>query len=398
MSKAPMPPDESARIAELKSFRILDTSAEQSYDDITRLAAQICDTPIAMVSFVDTDRQWFKSRVGLKPTETTREIAFCAHAVMDSDEMLIVPDATADARFADNELVVSDPMIRFYAGVPLATESGHAIGTLCVMDHKPRSLTEQQRQALEALARQVMTQLSLRQALDHVNQQQIELAKAIRQRDTLVAAISHELRTPLTAVLGYIDVLRETEGQIADDERKEFLTTAAGQAEELSHIIDDLLVAARLEQKTLKITRVPVNLQAQVAQVVEGLETPESHTIEVQATPVRAWGDPGRVRQIVRNLITNAVRYGGPDIGIHTYSNGNTAHIRVLDNGDPIPGGDIDTIFSPYRVSSSRNVAAGSIGLGLAISRQLANLMDGDITYRHDDANSIFDLELPAHA
>ncbi len=393
-----MPPDESARIAELKSFRILDTSAEQSYDDITRLAAQICDTPIAMVSFVDTDRQWFKSRVGLKPTETTREIAFCAHAVMDSDEMLIVPDATADARFADNELVVSDPMIRFYAGVPLATESGHAIGTLCVMDHKPRSLTEQQRQALEALARQVMTQLSLRQALDHVNQQQIELAKAIRQRDTLVAAISHELRTPLTAVLGYIDVLRETEGQIADDERKEFLTTAAGQAEELSHIIDDLLVAARLEQKTLKITRVPVNLQAQVAQVVEGLETPESHTIEVQATPVRAWGDPGRVRQIVRNLITNAVRYGGPDIGIHTYSNGNTAHIRVLDNGDPIPGGDIDTIFSPYRVSSSRNVAAGSIGLGLAISRQLANLMDGDITYRHDDANSIFDLELPAHA
>ncbi|MDX2344915.1 MAG: GAF domain-containing sensor histidine kinase [Acidimicrobiia bacterium] len=398
MSKAPMPPDESARIAELESFRILDTSAEQSYDDITRLAAQICDTPIAKVSFVDTDRQRFKSRVGLKPTETTREIAFCAHAVMDSDEMLIVPDATADARFADNELVVSDPMIRFYAGAPLATESGHAIGTLCVMDHKPRSLTEQQRQALEALARQVMVQLSLRQALDHGNQQQIELAKAIRQRETLVAAISHELRTPLTAVLGYIDVLRETEGQIADDERKEFLTTAAGQAEELSHIIDDLLVAARLEQKTLKITRVPVNLQAQVAQVVEGLETPESHTIEVQATPVRAWGDPGRVRQIVRNLITNAVRYGGSDIGIHTYSNGRTAHIRVLDNGDPIPGGDIDTIFSPYSVSSSRNVAAGSIGLGLAISRQLANLMDGDITYRHDDANSIFDLELPAHA
>jgi len=206
------------------------------------------------------------------------------------------------------------------------------------------------------------------------------------------------LRTPLTAVLGFIDVLRETEGQIEDSERKEFLSTAAGQAEELSHIIDDLLVAARLEQRTLSITRVPVNLQAQVSQVVEGLDTLKSRSIEVQATPVRAWGDPGRVRQIVRNLITNAVRYGGPDIGIHTYTDGETAHIRVLDNGDPIPGGDVESIFSPYRVSSSRSEAAGSIGLGLAISRQLANLMDGDITYRHDTANSIFDLELPAHA
>jgi signal transduction histidine kinase len=398
VSKAPMPPDESTRIAELESFRILDTSPERSYDDITRLAAHICDTPMAMVSFVDTDRQWFKSRVGLEAPETTREIAFCAHAIMDSDRTLVVPDATADARFADSELVINDPMIRFYAGAPLTTEGGHAIGTLCVMDSKPRTLTEHQTQALEALARQVMAQLSLRQALDHVTRQQAELTEAIRQRDTLVAAISHELRTPLTAVLGFIDVLRETEGEIADDDRKEFLTTAAGQAEELSHIIDDLLVAARLEQKTLEVTRVSVNLQAQVAQVVEGLETSKSHTIDVQATPVRAWGDPGRVRQIVRNLITNAVRYGGPDIGVHIYSNGRTAHIRVLDNGDPIPGGDIDTIFSPYRVSSSRREAAGSIGLGLTISRQLANLMDGDITYRHDDANSIFDLELPAHA
>ena len=193
-------------------------------------------------------------------------------------------------------------------------------------------------------------------------------------------------------------MLRETEVEIADDERKEFLTTAAGQAEELSHIIDDLLVAARLEQRTLKITRVPVNLQAQVAQVVEGLQTPHNRTIEVQATPVRAWGDPGRVRQIVRNLITNAVRYGGPDIGIHTSTDGRTAHIRVLDNGAPIEAGDIDTIFSPYQMASSRNEVAGSIGLGLTISRQLAHLMDGDITYRHDEANSIFDLELPAHA
>lgn len=397
MSKAPLPPDEAARIAELQAFCVLDTSPEQSYDDITRIASEICGAPIALVSFVDSDRQWFKSRVGLDQTETRREIAFCAHAILDSDKMLIVPDAAADVRFADSELVIRDPKIRFYAGAPLTTESGHAIGTLCVMDREPRILTSAQRASLEALARQVMAQLSLRQALEHVQQQQTELVEAIRQRDTLVAAVSHELRTPLTAVLGFIDVLRDDQAEIADDERKEFLATAAGQAGELSHIIDDLLVAARLEQKTLKITRVPVNLQAQVAQVVEGLGTPANRTIEVRAAPARAWGDPGRVRQIVRNLVTNAIRYGGPKIGIHTDSDGRKAHIRVVDNGDPIPGGDVELIFSPYLVSSSRHEVTTSIGLGLAISRQLANLMDGEITYRHDATNSIFDLELPAH-
>ena len=392
---APLLPEESARLAELDAFRILDTLPEDSYDDITRLASQICDTPIALISLVDSERQWFKSRVGLVTSVTSRDDAFCAHAIAKSHEMMVVPDATVDDRFADNALVLDEPGIRFYAGAALVTESGHAIGTLCVMDRKPRLLTADQRRALQALARQVMAQLSLRQALDHVRQQQDELAEAIRQRDTVVAAVSHELRTPLTAVLGFIDVLRETDTAFGDEERLEFLSAAAGQAEELSHIIDDLLVAARLEQDTLKVTRVPVNLQAQIAQVVEGLNV---HRIEVDSMPVRAWGDPGRVRQIIRNLVTNAIRYGGPQIAVSVYPDGDRAHIRVLDNGDAIPSRDIDVIFAPYRVGSSRAETAGSIGLGLAISRELARLMDGDITYHHDDTNSVFDLALPIHS
>lgn len=393
MPGAPVLPEESARLTDLDAFRILDTLPEDSYDDITRLASQICDTPIALISLVDSDRQWFKSRVGFERSETGRDVAFCAHAIAKPHEMLVVPDATIDDRFADNPLVLDEPRIRFYAGAALVTESGHAIGTLCVMDRKPRLLTTDQRRALQSLARQVMAQLSLRQALDHVRRQQAELAEVMRQRDTVVAAVSHELRTPLTAVLGFIDVLRDTD--LGDEERAEFLTTAAGQAEELSHIIDDLLVAARLEQNTLKVTRVPVNLEAQIAQVVEGLN---ADRIDVESLPVRAWGDPGRVRQIVRNLVTNALRYGGPEIGVSAYPDGDTAHIRVLDNGEAIPSADLDVIFSPYRVGSSRAETAGSVGLGLAISRQLARLMDGDITYHHEDNNSIFDLALPIHS
>lgn len=162
MIAPPVPAAEGERLSELDSFSILDTLPEQAYDDITYLASQICDTPIALVSFVDADRQWFKSRVGLGMAETPRDEAFCAHAIVDPDEVLVVPDATADPRFVDNPLVAGDPDIRFYAGAPLVTSTGNALGTICVIDRVPRELTPDQRAALEALSRQVMAQLELR--------------------------------------------------------------------------------------------------------------------------------------------------------------------------------------------------------------------------------------------
>ena len=158
---------ESNRIKKLLSYKVLDTSAETAYDDLAAIAAQICGTSASAVSLIDSGRQWFKAKVGTELRETPRDIAFCAHAILQP-QVMIVPDARLDKRFANNPLVVGEPFIRFYAGAPIVTPEGYAMGTLCVLDSEPKTLDAKQIAALEALARQVAGLLEMRLMLQQI--------------------------------------------------------------------------------------------------------------------------------------------------------------------------------------------------------------------------------------
>ena len=163
----PTPANEAERLRTLRSYKILDTKPEERFDELTRLAALICGVPISLISLIDTDRQWFKSRFGLDVEETPRAQAFCTHAIMQS-EMFVVPDATKDERFAHNPLVTGPLQIRFYAGAPLAARDGHVLGTLCVIDHEPHILSEAQKEALKIVGRLVIANFELRRDLQEL--------------------------------------------------------------------------------------------------------------------------------------------------------------------------------------------------------------------------------------
>ena len=185
------------RVAALQKYAILDTEPEQAFDDLTLLASFVCKTPIALISLVDEDRQWFKAKIGMTSSETPRDIAFCSVAIQQPDVM-VVPDTFKDERFRDNPFVTSDPHIRFYAGAPLINEDGYALGTLCVIDQAPREFSKEQEEALKALSRLVLAQLEFRKNLSLLKEALTERTKDEHEREREIL----KLQQQLTRVLG----------------------------------------------------------------------------------------------------------------------------------------------------------------------------------------------------
>jgi signal transduction histidine kinase len=226
-------------------------------------------------------------------------------------------------------------------------------------------------------------------------ERQAELEALVRSKDQLIASISHEIRTPLTAIMGYARLLRDSQLAMVDAESEAFVAMLVDQGDELSNIVDDLVVAARADLGHLEVVAVPIHLRAQTNQVLEAIDPTTPRSVRVTGHDVIALGDPSRVRQIIRNLITNAARYGGTNIEVALHLDEVGAHLLVVDDGRGVPDGQQDRIFEAYHRAHAVPGVTHSLGLGLFLSRTLARLMSGDVSYRRVSGQTIFDLTLP---
>ena len=378
MLKPALPPTEKKRLRELRSYHVLDTLPERLYDNIAKIASEICGTPIALVSLIDENRQWFKARVGLDATETPRDISFCGHAILQPN-VFEVQDAHEDPRFRDNPLVEGGPKIRFYAGAPLRSTTGEQLGTLCVIDHEPKKLTSSQIEALTALADQVVALLEMRLSAK-------QLADATEAKSQFLANMSHEIRTPLSAILGFADIMRDR--ALGPDERSRYLKILDRNGRALARLVDDILDLSKVEAKKLSVEKIPFSVGELIREIFETFDQRDSNRSVELVSDLQIGkdsdvyvSDPFRVRQILTNLIGNALKFTHQgQIRVVVEAKPNQLSFSVSDTGIGIAPEHKEKLFKPFGqadISTPRNY--GGTGLGLYLTRELCELLGGTL-------------------
>ncbi|NVJ61172.1 MAG: response regulator [Gammaproteobacteria bacterium] len=400
MKPAKLHPKEQQRLDALLEYEILDTLPEQEFDDLTLLASTICDAPIALFSLVDESRQWFKSRVGLDAEETHRDLAFCAHAIHEQ-EVFYVEDATKDDRFSDNPLVTGHPDIRFYAGTQILSRGGLPIGTLCVIDRKPRALSNEHKCALKALGRQLMSQLELRLLLKSEAKAKKRLSIANRKLDKLAKLktqflnhVSHEIRTPLNGILGLSTFLTERY-PVKPDSREDSLeseldmirTAASNLYEMVNHVLD----ISKIESGKMNRVDESIDLKVLIDDLtkINYSRAREKHILVTTKVEVDKDIELDRTKllQILMNLFGNAIKFSPAHskVSITVKVEDNKLSFIVSDSGKGIAKKDIQRIFEPFRQSDNHiGNDQPSSGLGLTIVKELTDFLGGKISVESD--------------
>jgi len=396
--------DEDARLAVLDSFGILDTPPERSFDDVVRLVSQLLDAPIAAVNLIARGRQWFKSEIGLGTREMPLDNSICRHALLEQEQM-IVPDTQNDPRFSCNPLVTADGGLRFYAGAVLRTRDGVPLGTLCVLDKKPRpeGLTEQQQFMLTTMAHQVMSQIELRRALTDQEALNEALRRADQRKDEFLAMLAHELRNPLAPIVSAATMLSNFELQPSMVQRAADII--ARQAGHMTSLIDDLLDVSRVTRGKVELEFVELDLKDVLADAVEQVRPlieKHGHRLVLEAVPGPALvvGDRKRLVQVMTNLLSNAAKYTleGGRIEVRLATRGALIDLTIRDDGIGMSPELIASAFDLFSQGTrGLDRSQGGLGIGLALVRSLLKLHGGEVTAASDGpgCGSTFRVTLP---
>lgn len=383
--KAPkIPGDERERLTALFSLELLDSEPEAVFDNLTQLVADVFDIPIVAISLIDESRQWFKSIHGLDVCETERDISFCGHAIYHKTP-LVIENTDEDERFRDNPLVTGPPHIVFYAGVPLRyrfNNRQYLLGTLCIIDHKVRTLSEQELKRLQMFAYQVESLIELR-----LSSQRLE--QASKAKSAFMANMTHELRSPIAGVIGMLDILTHSE---LTTTQQRHIELASKSADLLLNIINDILDFSKLEAKKVYIRDDIFNLTKLFEDVFEtfslrGKKTDKNYHLSLDWNKdLMVVGDATRVEQILRNLLSNAdkfTQHGHIQLKASLVEQSDkdiTLSCQVIDSGIGINANQINRLFEAFeQLDNSSSKSFGGTGLGLVITRKLCELMGGSI-------------------
>lgn len=414
---------ETQRLAALQAYRILDTAPEEEYDDLVALAAQFCEAPMASITLVDETRQWFKARIGLSDPQTPRTVSFCSQAIATGDnDLFVVNDARLDPRFSHYANVTGAPGIRFYAGAPLITPDGFALGTLCIIDRQPRTLTPEQSRALRVLRRHVVNALELRRLthrqsgyIDQLQETQraletarAEAVAATSAKSLFLATMTHEIRTPMNAVIGMTTLLRDSE---LTGLQRECVDTIHASGSIMLTLVNDILDFSKIEAGRLELALAPFAVADLIKSSINLLSGAAKNKGLALVTQLDAGlcaqvvGDETRLRQILVNLLANAVKFtarGGITLSAHTTPRPDgqlDLSISVTDTGIGIAPAQLARLFQVYsQAEASTSREYGGTGLGLAISQRLAALHGGRVEARSTPGEgSTFTLTVVVH-
>jgi signal transduction histidine kinase len=377
MKSAEFPANEIQRLSAVKSYNILDSLPEEDYDNITELVASICDMPIALISFLDTDRNFFKSHYGISFSESPRDISFCGHTILE-EEILIINDARKDIRFVGNPLLTEQNAV-FYAGVPLKNSKGFALGTICVFDHKPRVLNKSQIRSLKSLGKQVVNILELRRKNYKLEKSKIELQERNKRLAVFASHVSHDLKSPLANITSLTNLLKEDQNSNLSEDSIQYLDYIEESTNVLKKYIDGILLYYKSD-KLLKSKKEDCNLD-EIYEDIKHILMSKKDKLFYSNVFIKNL-NKAALSQILINLLDNALKYNDKverSVTINYKLIPNYHQFKVTDNGIGIPKDKLDKIFDLFKTIKN-DFKTNSTGIGLSTVKNLVEKLNGQIS------------------
>ena len=387
MKAARIPNNEEERLKVLKKYSILDSLPEEEYDAITKIASSICDTPIALVSIIDEKRQWFKSNHGMETKETHRDLAFCAHSILNPNEIFEVEDATKDERFFDNPLTIGAPNVIFYAGAPLNTSEGYPLGTLCVIDNKPKKLNDTQKEALNLLANQVVRLFELRKSNAKLKSANKDIVKLNDRLNNFAFRLTHDLKSPINNINFLIDVLKEDHFELFKETQAEnYFNLIADRISYMDNLINDILAYSKVTSKNIVFNA--FNIKNLIEGIIKNIDIENKTDFIPENLDTDIFSSKIGLLQVFQNLISNSKKFTDEEkviIKIAFSEDTENYNFVYEDNGPGIPKKYWKKVFEMFETlhkNSNNNTGVGlstvksnieRLGGSIALSNKIDN-------------------------